>query len=315
MPYIFSVMAFTVVFQNILIMLFYMALGFSLVKAKLAASNHAKTLSAILVYICTPGMIISSFQSMPYSKENALNVLKFFILTLVLQSAFYFAMVLILGKKLDKGKYRILTCGSFMGNVGFFGTPMVMAIFPNNPIVSCYSVTFATSMNILVFTLGEYLITNDKRYISIKKAILNPTTLAMLVAVPMYLLDFRLPSDIANIPNVLKAMSAPVCMMILGLRLASMKMKEIFCNPLAYAVSAIKLVVFPLFCFAVVYFIPWLDSTLKTSLLITAGCPCAAVILSLAELHEMEQKPAAYSILMSSMFCVITLPLLSLLAR
>lgn len=307
-------MAFSIVFKNILAMLFYMAFGFTLVKAKVASSNHGKTMSAILVYGCTPGMIISSFQVMPYSKENAINVFKFFFVTLILQIIFYLLMILVLGKKLEQGKYRILTCGSFMGNVGFFGTPIVTAIFPNEPIVSCYAMTFAASMNLLVFTLGEFLITKDKKYISLKKAIINPTILAMLVAVPMFLLDFHLPAEVVAVPTVLKAMSAPICMIVLGLRLASMNIKEVFGNPFAYAVSALKLIVFPLFCYAIVYYIPWLDSTLKISLLLTAGCPCAAVILSLAELHEMEQKPAAYTVLMASIFCVITLPMLSLLA-
>lgn len=218
-----------------------------------------------------------------------------------------------LKNRLNDGKYRIFTIGSFLGNVGFFGQPLISALIPTEPIVSGYCMLFATSMNLLIFTVGEFMITRDRKYISIRRTVINPTVLSVFVAVPLYLMNIKLPSEIQSVLLTLRAMAAPICMLILGLRLASMKLKEVFTEPFAYLVSAMKLLVFPLFAYALVYFLPWFDSTFKTSVLIISGTPCAAVIQSLSELHGSEQKNAAYTVLISSILCAVTLPLLALI--
>lgn len=308
-------MAFTIVLQNILIMLFYMAIGFSLSKAKLASESHARTLSAILVYACTPGMILSSFQEATYNPSDAKSLFLFFLASLLLQLLFYALMTLLLGKKMKEAKYRIMTAGSALGNVGYIGGALATALFPTQAIATCYAMVFSASMNILVFTIGEYLITQDKKYISIKKIFINPTIPAMILSIVMYLLQIKLPKTILSVPSTLRAMSLPLCMFILGIRLSVMKFSDVFCNVFAYATSAIKLLVFPLFCYLCVYFLPFVDNTFKACMLIISACPCATLILSMAELHEMEREKAAYTVLVSSILCVVTLPLLSLLVQ
>ena len=151
---IIRVMQFTVVLQSILFMLAFMALGFVLVKVRASDASHAKTLSALLLYGCTPGIIITSFQEMEYSPDNNMNLLLFFILSLLIQLLLFGLLSLLFRDRMENGKYRILTIGSFMGNTGFFGQPVVMAIFPDRPIAACYCMMASISMNLLVFTLG-----------------------------------------------------------------------------------------------------------------------------------------------------------------
>ena len=306
-------MQFTVVLQSILFMLAFMALGFVLVKVRASDASHAKTLSALLLYGCTPGIIITSFQEMEYSPDNNMNLLLFFILSLLIQLLLFGLLSLLFRDRMENGKYRILTIGSFMGNTGFFGQPVVMAIFPDRPIAACYCMMASISMNLLVFTLGEYMISRDKKYISAKKAILNPTVFSLAVALPLYFLKIRLPNVPFNVLSALRTMSAPLCMLMLGLRLASMKLREVFAEPLAYMVSALKLLAFPLISYSIVCLIPGLDQTFRTTMLVVAAAPCASIVLALAEKHDCEQKSAAYSVLISSILCVVTLPVLSLI--
>ena len=63
---------------------------------------------------------------------------------------------------------------------------------------------------------------------------------------------------------------------------------------------------------ALVYFLP-VDPVLKYSILILSGTPCASVILTLAEIHKSERESSANCILLSTLLCLITLPLLALL--
>ena len=57
-------MAFSIVLGNMVMILLYVVCGFLLIRSGKGHESHAKTLSAILLYICCPGMIISTFQAM-----------------------------------------------------------------------------------------------------------------------------------------------------------------------------------------------------------------------------------------------------------
>ncbi len=306
-------MGFQVTAINVLVMLFYLSIGYVLAKCNKAVDTHARTISSLLLYVCGPAMIISAFNSLSYNSDDFINMSLFFGITLVIQIIIIVILYLILRKKYDDAKYRLLTFGAACGNVGFFGLPLVNALFPDKPIVSCYSSAYVMSMNIIAFTLGVYLITQNKKYVSLKSAILNPTTIAMIVAVPLYLLNFHFPSPIDSTLSLLGKMTTPLCMIILGLRLSSMKFKDVFCKPFAYLCCLLKLVIFPLFGYLCVYFIPGLDETFKVCILILSASPSGAIILSLAELHQTEQDLCATITLLATLMCVITIPLLTLI--
>lgn len=306
-------MGFTVVLINVALMFVYMACGFGLVKWKKAAAPHAKSFSAFLIYVACPCMILNSFLGIEYSQENIKSIALFFCASFVIQLLFFALLFIILRKKYDDAKYRVLSLGATLGNVGFFGLPVVTALFPENSAVPCYSTLYVTSMNLLVFTVGVFLITNNKKYISVKSAIFNPTTLSALVALPLFLFQIQLPTQVMTTVVLLGKMTTPLCMVVLGMRLAAVNLRKLFTRPFVYVVCALKLIVFPLFAYACVFFIPIFDDTFKTCMLVLSSTPSAAVILSLAELHECEQELSANVVLVTTLLSIITIPLLLLI--
>lgn len=309
-------MASTIVFNNVLTMLFYMLCGFLLVKTKKATTDHTKSISGFLVYACGPCMVISAFQSMEYSLEHFTSMVIFFTVTLLIQLLFFVLFYIILNRKLKDPKtarYRVLAAGSVMGNVGFFGLPLVTSLFPDQPLVACYSTLYVTSLNMLAFTLGVYLITNDKNFISVKTVVLSPTFLSTLIAVPLYLLQFHFPPVIGNAVSMLGKVSTPVCMLVLGMRLASMEFKKTFTRPIIYVICLLKLIVFPLFAYACVYFLPFVDETFKICVFVLSAAPTASIVLTLAEIHECERKMCANVVSITTLFSVITIPLMMLI--
>ena len=208
-------MNFTTTLFNVLIMLFYMAIGFIVTKAKKATASHAKTLSALLLYVCGPAMILSAFEAVEYSLDNLKQMGIFFLASLLIQVLVIMILYYALRKKFSDAKYRVLTFGAACGNVGFFGLPLVQALFPNDPIVSCYSSVYVMSMNIIAFTLGVFLITQEAKYVSLKTAILNPTSLAIFVALPLYIFKIHFPQVLGNAINILGKMTTPLCMICL----------------------------------------------------------------------------------------------------
>lgn len=294
-------------------MLVYMVCGYGLVKFNKGESSHAKSLSGLLVYVCTPAMIVNAFQKLEYAPEYLVKSLLFFVVSLAIQLLFFAILFLVFRKKYKDPKFRILSAGGILGNCGFFGYPLLTGIFPNEPIAGCYSTIFMVSMNLLVFTIGVYLITTEKKYISIKSALFNPPVLGIVIAIPLYILQFKFNSTVGDTVALFAKMSTPLCMIVLGMRLASMSIKKTFTSTFAYATSAIKLIAFPLFAYLCVAFLPFVDDVFKVSMYVLCATPCAAVILTQAELHECEQKLAANVVLLSTLLSLITIPVMLLI--
>ncbi len=310
---------------RVLISLAFIVPGFLLCKTKKAFANHLSTLSTILVYVCGPCMIIYAFYSAAnqaiasnISKaEMGLKMLYFGLVTFVLQVVFVLLFYFILKKKYEDAKYRLLTCASALGNVGFFGLPLVQALVPNNPIVSCYSSVYVMSMNILAFTVGVFCLTQEKKYMSIKSAFINPTGIAIAVAIPVFIFSEHLSfgkfgSEMWDAFNLLGKMTTPMCMLILGIRLGVTNFKVLFTRPFVYLICGLKMIVFPMFAFFMVYFLPIFDVTFKTAILVLSSVPCASMILNLAEMHHAEEEIAANCVLVSTLICFITIPVMTL---
>ena len=209
---------------------------------------------------------------------------------------------------------RMLSIASVMGNVGFFGMPVVRALFPSAPEAALYSSFFNASLNILAWTVGVFTLTGEKKHISFKAAPLNPSLLAVYTGIILCLLRSKewMPDLLKTGFSSLATMSTPLCMIILGVRLATMDFRTLFTTRLAWLISACKLLIFPLFCYLLVLPFP-LDPVFKGSILILAGTPCASILLNLAEIHHNGQELAANCALLSTLLSILTIPLLSLL--
>ena len=305
---------FEIALKNVLLTLMYVAPGYLLCKTKKGSADHLSTLSAVLVYILSPCLPVSAFLDLDFSWAEFGRLGLFFGITFVLQIIFMGGLFLIFRRKFDDARYRILNIGTVLGNVGFFGIPIMRALMPDNPEVAGYAAIYIVSMNILVFTFGVYCLTRKKEYMSLKAAVLNPTVLGFCVAMPLYITGGRnyLPPMIVDAIHLLGRMTTPVCMIILGMRLATEPFRQLFSQPFIYLISLGKLIIFPLFCYACVYFLP-LPLSFKASILILSAAPGASIILSLAEIHHSEAKFSANFVLLSTLMCFLTIPPLAML--
>ena len=306
--------AFKTAFLSVLIALMYMFPGYILGKAKKASAGHLSTMSSVLIYVLSPCMIVSSFFSMDFSQDALRDMGVFFLVSFAVEVTFLLSLFLVLKKKFHINKYRMLAIGSALGNCGFFGMPLIKALLPDHPEVACYSSIYVISMNILVFTAAVYCLTLDKKYISLHSAVINPAVLSLLVGLLLYIVggaDY-FPETVKEGIVLLGKMTTPVCMLILGIRLSTIRFKELFSEPFVYLICGGKLILFPLISFAVALLLP-VPYAFKASLFILGGVPCASVILNMAEIHGKEQKMSANCILLSTLLCIFTIPVMSLL--
>ena len=305
---------FEIALKNVLLTLLYVVPGVLLCKSKKGSADHLPTLSAVLIYILSPCLPVSAFLDLDFSWPAFGSLCLFFLITFVLQSLFMAALYALFHRRFADARFRILNIGAVLGNVGFFGIPIIKALLPDHPEVAGYAAINIVSMNILVFTMGVYCLTRKKEYMSLKSAIINPTVLGFMVALPLYFTGGRhyLPPMLTDAIHLLGRMTTPLCMFILGMRLSTVPFGQLFRQPFLYAISLCKLLIYPLFCYACVYFLP-LPFPFKASILILSAAPGASIILNLAEMHHSEARLSANFILLSTLLCFLTIPLLALL--
>lgn len=304
---------FGIALTNVLVTIFYILPGFLIRKLRLVKEHELGMASGILVYIGTPFLILSAFMDMDFSWGLMGELALFFLISLALQGAFLGILWFVFRKQFADIRYRLLSMTE-LGNVGFFGMPIIRALLPEHPEAVCYCTMYMMSMNVIAFTIGVFCLTEDKKYMSLRAAILNATTLGIIVALPMYMMGLKniMPQPLVNGIRALGNLCTPLAMIILGIRLASAPITDIFKNKMVYPAVLLKLLVFPLFAYAVVFFLP-VPYALKATVVVLSSTPCAAIILSLAELHHSETKMAANMLILSTVLCFITIPALTLL--
>ena len=305
-------MSFGIAFGNVLLTLLYILPGFIACKTKIAKAQHLSTLSAILMYVCSPCMIVSSFIETERSLSNIKQVLLFFVISLIIQVLITLIMYIIFHKKYDDVKYRMLTVSFGLGNSGFFGIPIIKALLPGHPEVACFACVYIVGMNMITFTVGAYCLTGDRKRMAFKRAFLNPSFISFIVALVIFAVDFQsfAPDKLLDAISLMGKMTTPLCMIILGIRLASVSFKKLFIRAYVYVICACKLLIFPFFSLLIMYFLPVSD-LFKSAMFILCGTPCASVMLNIAEMYHGETELAANCVLLSTLLCAFTIPLLA----
>ena len=125
--------AFSVTLGNVLLTLLYLSVGFILRKSKLVKAEHTSSISTILLYACGPCMFINALTDLDHSPSLTGSMFLFLAVTMATQAILMVLIVLLIGKKRNDFIWRMITLASVMGNVGFFGLPIVKALFPEAP--------------------------------------------------------------------------------------------------------------------------------------------------------------------------------------
>ena len=305
-------MSFSVTLITVATMLLYAVPGFLLVKGKLLPKESISAFATLLLYACAPFQTIYALQQLDFS----MYMLKYLILTLVLglvlMGGTLGVVYFVLRKHQQDVRYRICTVAAAMGNCGFMGIPLLEALLPDYPQAVGFASMFFMAMNILMWTLVSFIITRDRRYISLKKVFVNPSVIAMGVALVLFFGRIRLTGKISELVITLNKMSTVVCMLILGMRLALVPIKPMFTSGIQYVAIALKLFVFPLAALAICSLLP-VEREFAMGIYIICCAPTGNMVLSFAELLGEGQDTAANVVLLSTLLSMLTIPLMLML--
>ena len=308
-------MEFMVTVSTVAIMLLYSLPGYILVKCKKIAPTSISAFATVLMYVCQSCLVVYSFQKVTFTPELFRDMLIFFVLGLFMQSVLIGLYYLIFRKKYKDVKYRIVTIAGAFGNCAFMGVPLLEHLQPDYPQAVVFSAVYSISMNLIGWTVASAIIANDRKYIKIKNFILNPAVIALCVALPLFFTNTYIGDTlIGEAIFLLGRMTTPLCMLIMGMRLASVSLKPVVKRKLNYFVILLKQVVMPILGLVVIYFLP-IGIDMKLTFYIICCCPVASVVLNFSEMLGKGQETAANLVLLGTFSSILTIPVMMFLSN
>lgn len=286
--------------------------GFILAKIKLIKPEHIGVLVCVLLYVNQPFIMIDAFITKTYENSLLVNIGIVFLVGVISQIFIMFLGKLIFRADNNRLRGNAYSYASAIGNVGFMGIPVVSVLLPENAEAILYVSVFLMSFNLVAWTIGIYALTGNKKDISIKKALLNPPIIAMIVALPIFFLRVKLPSFLTLPISYLAMMNTPLAMIILGAKFAWIRLRELVSGWGVYLTCFIKLVACPLIVYGCLY--PFeISRTVKIVLIILSAMPSANMVLMHAERFGGDTVAATKAVMLTTVASILTIPLIMLL--
>lgn len=310
-------MGFLTTFETVIILLAMAIPGFIIAKTKMInADKGIKVLSIMLLYVCQPFITINAFLNTEFNKDILINLVLMIVIT-----AFLMTVLLLIGYAMffkDKGspKRDVFAFAGSLSNAGYMAIPLLQMLTNNNSEIILYATASLVGFNLVGWTLGTYILSNDKKFISIKNVFLNLPTLSFFIVLPFFILNLnfaRFPQldSVANAIGLFANMMAPISMMIIGMQFSKMKFRELFSDYRVYVTSFFKLLFSPALAFGIMYLLGlFLDvSAIQLNIITMAAMPSATLVMMFSAIHNSDTKSAAKIVLLSTIFSIGTIPL------
>ncbi len=317
----------SLLFISVLSLFIYMIPGFILRKTGVTDSNFAKALSVLTLYVAQIALIIHSYL-IEFNSTIFKGVVHVFIYSFVIHLVLYFLAKQFFKKAPEKSK-RVLQFGLIFSNAGYMGIPVINDVFGAE--YALYATIYIVWFNIFAFSLGRLIYTNDKKYISLKEAIINPAVIPIIIGLVLFVTGaggwiYKTASEATivgtackifyDVLTVLKNLVAPVSMMVIGTRLADINFKGILKDKYMYPFVILRLLILPAIIWGVLKIFSLLvlvDGTAMSVMVILASTPAAALTTMFAELYDGDSPYAGKLVAITTILSVITMPVVALL--
>ena len=304
-----------VMLQQMIVMFLMMAVGYLCYKKQILTEEVSKKVSAIVVNVANPCMILSS--SLTDQQMRGKELLQT-LLIVVLMYAFLLVVAQLLPKilrirKESRGAYAAMTV---FANIGFMGFPILSAMYGNGALL--YGSVFQIPFNILIYTYGVAVLTRrpdaggkaELDRIEILKKIFNIGVIACIAAMLIYFLRIPIPSFLQAFITNLGNLTAPLSMMIIGASLAQMPLKELFLDKKLLLFSMVKLLILPAVWMLMVNRVAE-QEILRGVCLVMMATPAGSMTAMLAQQYGGDYETASRGVALTTVLSVITMPVLA----
>lgn len=296
-----------VVFQTMLKLFLLLILGFVLFKCHIFDEYTNKKISALIVNVASPMLIISSIAGVEGSNKSI-------VFLMIGAGILMYIGFIILGKIINrifpfpKKDWPVYECMVVFANTGFMGYPVLLDVFGQEAVF--YASLIHMAFNFFVYTYAIMCLTkgDDSEFKLNFKQLLTPGIILIFVGIFIYLFDIQLPSVLIDTINSVGSLTAPLSMMMIGSSLAVYPIKDSFTDWRSYVFAFVRLMIVP-FVTMIMCRLLHIDAYYANITIITNAMPVGSMVLMLATQYNANVKIVTRNIVVSTLLSVITIPI------
>ncbi len=285
--------------------------GFASDKTGIFNKTDAKKVIDLLFNIVLPVAIIHTFASMEYTPQRVKGLFIAFVCAMATHLFGMGVSALTFKKRdslLEKGIYHYATV---LSNAAFLALPLAKSVIGEEGVFYC--AVYVGVFNIIAFTYGIYEISGHKAKIDLKKIILNPGSISVLIGVPLFLFKIKLPYIISYPMELVGSINSPLAMIVFGTFLANANFKNMFIKKEIYFISFLRLIFIPL-CMMGLFRLCGVRGDLLAAMTISSSAPTATNTAMYAAKYENDTALGSEIAAQSSVLSIITMPVIVALA-
>ncbi|KMV76939.1 hypothetical protein HMPREF0979_02381 [Coprobacillus sp. 8_1_38FAA] len=296
-----------VVFQTMLKLFLLLVLGFVLFKCHIFDEYTNKKISALIVNVASPMLIISSIAGVEGNDKSI-------VFLMIGAGILMYIGFIILGKIINrifpfpKKDWPVYECMVVFANTGFMGYPVLLDVFGQEAVF--YASLIHMAFNFFVYTYAIMCLTkgDDSEFKLNFKQLLTPGIVLIFIGILIYLFDIQLPSVLMDTINSVGPLTAPLSMMMIGSSLAVYPIKDSFTDWRSYVFAFVRLLIVP-FVTMIVCRLLHINPYYANITIITNAMPVGSMVLMLATQYNANVKIVTRNIVVSTLLSVITIPI------
>lgn len=294
------------VFNQVLVIFILMAAGLVLYKTKIFTEAGTAQATKILLTLVMPSVIINAFQT-DFDAELLKSLMYATLVSVALHIIAIILGKLFFYKKTDRNIINMFS--SVYSNCGFMGFPLLTAVFGQEGIL--YGSAYFTVFTIFSWTHGIFIFAGDKAKFDIKKILLNPGIIGVVIGLVLFFARLRLPYVLAESVNYISMLNTPLAMLILGTHMAKIRLSDITDKMNLFIVTLIKLVIVPVAGILIANLFG-ITGNVTGAVIISASCPTAAMATLFAAQNGNDAVYATVTVVVTTLLSVITIPLITM---
>lgn len=291
------------VFEQVLILVVFVAIGYILSKLKVINSENSQILSSILVYVFLPCNVFKTYAS-NFNREYIVNHYKVGLVSLLL-IAVIAVLAFFIAKLFTKNSYdrKVYEYSMVVPNSGYMGYPLAESLLEGAGLINF--MVFSIPVQLYIYTYGFSSLTKCK--LSLKK-LLNPLMITILLGMIFGLLEIPIPDTVTGILEKSGSCMGPVSMLLAGVVISQFKLKDVFGNYKIYILSAISLIILPLALGGILRL--FCDDSLVAVAVLFYSLPCGLNSVVFPKLVGEDCRTGAGIALISTLISVLSIPLM-----
>ncbi len=308
---------FYTVLTQITIFAFLIILGMIAVKCRMLDEHSLGGLSRIVMRMALPAYIFINTAE-GATREGLAASLTIVPLTIVLYILLYLlGSGIVRALHLSGNRRQVFRALLMFGNVGFMGIPLVTELYPDTALIYislftildqsffwCYGVTLTMPVEVGRNEMHGF---SSARL----KNLLSPALIAIVAATVMVLFNVHLPSVLTTTLTRLGSACMPMSLIYTGGMLCMTDIRKVLrCGEL-YAQIGFKMILLPLAMYAVLHAIG-IPADMAGTISFIAGLPSISLVAMLAKNNGSDGEYTVCAVMLSTIACLVTLPLVSL---